>query len=153
MAVDMLRSFHSVPVWFDANQTIRANIRWYPCRESAKSLPIPSAFGSAVWEAHPDDWTKGPGVEAGPLAWRRSRYPAPKGDHFHGEAEWYLNGVPASLVGEPGELANGGKECHPIELSVQTFAGPDAVAFVSQRIEASVQTFAWPATDEVDVSP
>lgn len=151
MACDVLRSFHSVDAWFDENRTIKAKIRWYPCKQGAKPLPVPSAFGSPVWEPNPDDWTVGPGVESGPLIWRRTRYPAPRGDHYHGEGENFLKGITSDQLASVEEDAVAVNECFGLNAPVLTFAFPSAVAFVNETVEVQVSTVPAPQTDEVDI--
>lgn len=99
--MDFLRSAHRVPAVVSADGQTSTKIRWYKCKPGAKAFPGFHAFGSAIWEPHPDEWTQGPGVEVGPLEWRPSGINAPPGREFHGQQEWFEKGIPREVLDNP----------------------------------------------------
>lgn len=99
--MDFLRSAHRVPAVVSADGQTSTKIRWYKCKPGAKAFPGFHAFGSAIWEPHPDEWTEGPGVKSFPLEWRPAGIRAPAGTEFHGQQEWYEKGIPREVLDDP----------------------------------------------------
>jgi hypothetical protein len=108
MIVDFLRSFHLAPCRFKlGGQDVW--VRWYKAVPGALPLPFESAFGSAVWitdydEDKPPLGMQGPtppgrGKVPSRYVWRPNRMAgAPPGQHWHGEPDWFLHGIPADAV-------------------------------------------------------
>lgn len=72
-------------------------VRWYPSAPGALALPLVHAFCSPVWDS---DFPvpEGVGVYPHPFPWRGKKYPAPPGQHYRGEPEWFANGMPSSAL-------------------------------------------------------
>lgn len=94
MAVDALRTHHSALARAYQNSDGVTWLRWYPCAPGAQPLGLWTWSGDPVWETFPE--FVGPGIYDEPLIWRRKRYPAPPGLHYHGLPEWFENGLPES---------------------------------------------------------
>lgn len=89
-------------------------IRWYPAAPGAKVFPGWHAFGHPAWEdAEERDQFTGPGAFLSGQEWVGNRYPAPPGQHFHGPADWFLDGIPLEEFQD--------------EFPVSTCGGPIAV--------------------------
>ena len=99
--MDVLRSARVDTAWVGSDNDTTAQIRWYKCAEGAKAFPHFHAFGSPVWEPHPDDWTEGPGIETEPVRWAPSVIDATPGQEFHGKQEWYEKGIPRAVLDDP----------------------------------------------------
>lgn len=98
--MDALRSYHTTEARVVRGSSRHYVLRWYPAKPDALPYPGWSAFGSPVWEPDTDDEFSGPGVFHQPLQPRPKRYPALPGQHFHGEPDWFENGLPPSEVGK-----------------------------------------------------
>lgn len=101
MVMDVLRTGCRMNAWVGSDNDEQVEIRWYKCAEGAKPFPHFHAFGSPMWEPHPEEWTKGPGVDAEPLTWASSVFPAPPGQEYHGELSWYQKGIPQAVLDNP----------------------------------------------------
>lgn len=124
MAMDVLRSAHTVPARVGSDNEAESQLRWYKCKPGAKAFPGFHAFGSAVWEPHPDEWTQGPGVKTGPLAWAKKDIVTPPGIEYHGQMEWYQKGIPQSVLDNPEPHKS--PTCFPPPLPLGVVAGMSA---------------------------
>ena len=94
MTMDRLRSHMLSRVRLFRGSDLETTIRWFPCAPGAKPFPGWHAFGSPVWEdRRTRDEFIGPGVLFAGQEWRGKRYPAPPGEHFHGDLEDFLLGL------------------------------------------------------------
>jgi len=98
MAFDVLRTYHAVNARIDDKGLVTKRIRWKPCKSGAKAFPGWHSYGSPVWEPHPEDWIKGPGIESGPLIYSNGRGYVPPGVEFHGNQEWFEAGIPKKEI-------------------------------------------------------
>lgn len=101
MAMDMLRSCAIQRAEFGQERGTVAQLRWFLCKPGAKAFAGFHAFGSPVWEPQPYEWTQGPGIFEPLDNWSRNHIPCPDGQEFHGEADWFLNGIPTSVLKNP----------------------------------------------------
>lgn len=98
MAMDLMRSHGLSRARLLANSEEETLIRWFPCAPGALPFPDFHATGYPVWEEFPDEFA-GAGVFLKDQEWRGKRYPAPPGQHFHGELEWFQAGLPRAQLG------------------------------------------------------
>lgn len=119
--MDVLRSAHATNARVGSDNLTESKIRWYKCKPGAKAFPGFHAFGSPVWEPHPDEWTQGPGVFAEPLTWTPKDIQAPPGTEFHGLKEWYERGIPQAVFDKP--LPFKREPCIPPPLGLGVVAG------------------------------
>jgi len=101
MAVDMLRSCSVQLAEVGREPGTQSNLRWFLCADGAKVFPGWNAFASPVWEPFPDDWKKGPGIFSPLLNWSKNHIPCPPGLEFHGEEDWFENGIPSEVLANP----------------------------------------------------
>lgn len=98
--MDILRSPHLTSAQVTSDTTSQTWLRWYPAAPGARAFPGWHAFGDPVWESDfptPD----GVGCYAQPLIWRPKKYPAPPGQHYLGQPDWFLNGIPSADLSTP----------------------------------------------------
>jgi hypothetical protein len=110
MIVDSLSQFHLGP----AKIVIGGEeiwVRWYRAAPGAKPLPFPTFMGSAVWITDYDDDEPPLGMQ-GPTPPGRGKVPSryqhmpgvmagtPPGQHWHGNPDWFLNGLPADQLSD-----------------------------------------------------
>lgn len=100
MAVDVLRACRITRVRAIRGSDQLFRLRWYKCAEGAQALPLYTCFGSSVWE---DDRIPFVGCGEVELAEHRGSrlLPTPAGDHFHGDPDWFLDGVPEEVYLNP----------------------------------------------------
>jgi len=119
MIVDALRSHHALTSVAYSDSGERVWLRWYPTVPEAKPLGLWTWSGDPVWESGGHEWTEGPGIDLPPNEWRRKRYPAPPGQHYHGQPEWFETGlpyaeravtIPTASCGRPTVWGDGGIE-------------------------------------------
>lgn len=118
MVMDHVKSFGLMRCRIFADSDEEILVRWYPARPDAKVFPGWHAFGHPAWEdAEGRDQFVGPGMILEGQEWRGSTYPAPPGQHWHGELDWFEHGLPsrpvetpASLCGVPLVVSVGGVE-------------------------------------------
>lgn len=135
--MDVLRSARIDTAWVGSDNDTTSEIRWYKCAEGAKAFPHFHAFGSPVWEPHPDEWTQGPGVETEPVKWVPSAIDAPPGQEYHGQKEWYERGLPQAVLDNP--EVHGRAPCIPVDVELVA------------ELEASAdETASWNASLELD---
>lgn len=119
MAFDVLRSFHRVPAVITPDGKTETRIHWKPCKAGAKAFPGWHSYGSAVWEPHPEDWIKGPGLQTGPLTYSNGRGYVPPGQEFHGPREWFEEGIPTNVIAELTPESSIGT-CGPPDEAIET---------------------------------
>jgi hypothetical protein len=149
MGMDYLRSFGYCRARLTEGSE-ETWVRWYPCAPGAKLFPAFHAFGHAVWEDEREEFD-GPGMIGLFRQWAPTRYPAPPGDHFHGELSWFQDGLPVSELTSPtlppdpactppspvGGVVCGGTAFHreptdTCSLLVDAFDQTDGIAFCQQ---------------------
>jgi microcystin-dependent protein len=95
MGFDWLRSCYQTKArpWSDSNAQI--DIRWFFCDPGAQPFPFPHAYGSLNWH---DPNAPGRGeVPGAPRSYRKGSGPTTlPGDHFCGQADWFLHGAPVA---------------------------------------------------------
>lgn len=99
--MDVLRSAHTSTARVGSDNGRTAEIQWYKCAEGAKVFPAFHAFGNPVWEPHPDEWIRGPGVVTPLLRWAAKDIDAPPGQDYHGQLSWYQEGIPQAVLDDP----------------------------------------------------
>ncbi len=88
-------SGYAVPIRWKEGSDDTITIRWFRCEPDAKTFPGEHAFGSLIWEGdHRQEW-QGPGEVTRDREYRRLKGTGAKGEHFAGEQDWFLTGVPA----------------------------------------------------------
>lgn len=96
MIVDQLRAGYvgAIKPWRGSDDTIA--IRWYRAKPGAKEFPYPSAFTSSVWDTFAGAEEPEVGEVKAYRIWSPTKWKdAPPGDHFHGDPDWWLRGIPA----------------------------------------------------------
>jgi hypothetical protein len=100
MIMDYLRSGYVARVRWQQGGTGEANIRWLPAKAGAQIFPHRTAFSSSVWQ--PDLY---PNLGVGEInrfrTWSPNVPSVLAGDHFDGDASWFLTGVPADHWNDP----------------------------------------------------
>lgn len=115
-------------------------IRWYPARPDAKPLGLWTWLSGPDKEDNVQDPFSGPGVlrRNGGLA--PNTFPQAPGQHFHGPAEWYENGIPPDAIG----TCVGDEDC--FMFTVETEGGADIGGAAVVRYESlgggAARTFA-----------
>lgn len=111
MIVDLVRSFSTVPtrVIAASGQVIWG--RYYLAAPGALALPFPHALGHPSWitDYGVDDPPLGvqgpvpPGTPKGWSIWQWAgkAYPAPPGQHWRGEPDWFIHGIPIPSLTNP----------------------------------------------------
>lgn len=143
MAMDVCRTGSKLNAWVGADNDTQVEIRWYKCAEGAKVFPAFHAFGHPMWEPHPDEWIRGPGVDTLPFEWAPSVIPAPAGDDYHGPLEWYQKGIPQAVLDDPEPFER--EPCQPVIVpDVFTIrCDPVSVAPDQATVRFEVQDFTF----------
>ncbi len=128
------------PAEFGAVPGTVANIRWFLAKPGAKIFPGWHAFGSPVWEPHPDEWTKGPGVFSEVEAWSKNHVPCPDGQEFHGLAQWYETGIPPEVLADP--TPHETTDCWPFGYKV-ALPGKGSFRFYVQTADTILPSKGW----------
>ena len=98
--MDILRSPHLTAAQVTSDATNQTWLRWYPAAPGARAFPSWHAFGDPVWDSD-FPTPEGVGCYASPLIWRPKKYPAPPGQHYLGQPDWFLNGIPSAALSTP----------------------------------------------------
>jgi len=151
MAVDFLRSCHTQTARMVQDNADVAVLRWFFSPLAAKLLPIPTSFGSLVWES--DDRVIGAiGQVDRFIIWDKGLNRGYCGQTFQGQPAWFVEGIPAAqlllppptiVCGAPGFTAIGGAEAngvaHFMDSSMTAVGGIEAngsAAFHDNSLDA-----------------
>lgn len=92
MIVDVLRSGSLTKARGFADSDEEVWLRWFKCQPGAKPYPGWLWSGNPMWEPFPN--FSGPGVHNRPAIYRPMTLSPSPGLHYHGQPEWFENGLP-----------------------------------------------------------
>jgi hypothetical protein len=99
MAMDVLRVGRVQTARFYPNDPGRlTSIRWYKCKPDALIFPHPHAFGFNVWDDPEVREGRAIGFTPGLGSWNNGLNHGEAGQHFHGQPDWFLFGIPDSAA-------------------------------------------------------
>lgn len=130
--MDFLRVFGTQEVRYIQGLNATQKIRWYKAADGAKVFPHEHAFGFPVWDG--DHYNPEPeiGTQGNRLKWSQGTNPGLTGQHFEGNAEWFLRGVPPAHAND-GSLVCADRQ-EPAYLSL-AISGEEFVMFSGVSVE------------------
>lgn len=99
--MDYLHSGYRTFARFHQDSAKLTEIIWYKAQPGAKVFTDRTVFRSLVWSNERVDLPPGMGEQSRNRTWSKTKGLILKGDHFHGDLSWWINGIPASAFAVP----------------------------------------------------